>query len=280
MDGNLDTLYGKIRIFDLLKLMEPNIAPEETKIHLATWNGENNPLDLYLAGNFPEWQRWQTKRNFEKRFVISLIALPTPNKWLFGGAYTAAGCEEKQSNYYYQLDEISSCTQMNGRLIAYFERPGRQSYLKGDRWVDQILLSEISAERLRISAFPGYRAINLSKEELDIITTQGIESWKAALSSVAGVYLISDTKSGKLYVGSASGAGGIWQRWQAYSATGHGDNVELKQLIKVEGQSRSSHFRFSVLEIADLHESRESVLHRESHWKSVLLSREHGLNAN
>ncbi len=269
-----------MRVFDLLRLMEPTIAPDETKVHLATWNGEDNPLDVYLAGDFPEWQRWQTKRNFEKRFVVSLIALPAPNKWLFGGAYAAAGCEKRQSNYYYQLNEISSCAQMNGRLIAHFERPGRQSYLKGDRWADQILLSEILAERLRIAEFPGYRAIDLSKEELDIIATQAIESWKAALSSVASVYLISDTKSGKLYVGSASGEGGIWQRWVAYSATGHGGNVELKQLIKADGQGRSSHFRFSVLEIADLHESRDSVLRRESHWKSVLLSREHGLNAN
>lgn len=269
-----------MRIFDLLKLMEPTITPNDTKIHLATWNGEDNPLDVYLAGDFPEWQRWQTKRNFEKPFVVALIALPSPNKWLFGGAYTAAGCEDRQSNYYYQLSEITSCAEMNGRLVAHFERPGRQSYLKGDRWSDQILLSEILAERLRIAEFPGYRAIDLSKEELDIITGQAIESWKAALSSAAGVYLISDTKTGKLYVGSASGEGGIWQRWLAYSATGHGGNVELKQLLKLEGPARSSHFRFSVLEIADLHESREGILRRESHWKSVLLSREHGLNSN
>jgi len=269
-----------MRVFDLLRLMEPAIAPDETKVHLATWNGEDNPLDVYLAGDFPEWQRWQTKRNFEKHFVLALVALPSPNKWLFAGAYTAAGGEEKQSNYYYQLSEIASCAEMNGRLIAHFERPGRQSYLKGDRWADQILLSEILPERLRIAEFPGYRAIDLSKDELDIITGQVIESWKAALSSVAGVYLISDTKTGKLYVGSASGEGGIWQRWLAYSATGHGGNVELKQLLKLDGPNRSSHFRFSVLEIADLHESREGVLRRESHWKSVLLSREHGLNSN
>lgn len=133
---------------------------------------------------------------------------------------------------------------------------------------------------LRIAEFPGYRAIDISKEELDIITSQSIESWKAALSSVAGVYLISDAKSGKLYVGSASGEGGIWQRWLSYSATGHCENIELKRLMKAEGHARSSHFRFSVLEIADLHENRESILRRESHWKSVLLSRDHGLNAN
>jgi len=271
-----------MRVFDLLALMDANVTPEKSKVHLATWNGEENPLDVYLAGQFAEWQRWQTKRNFEKPFVVALIGLPAPNKWLFCGVYSAAGAEwrEKETSYYYQLSELASCSQMNGRLIAHFERAGRQSYLKADRWQDQILLSEVLAERLRIAEFPGYRAIDLSKEELDVITSQSVESWRAALSSVAGVYLISDTNTGKLYVGSASGEGGIWQRWLAYSATGHGGNVELKQLMKGDGLARSLHFRFSVLEIADPHESRESIIHRESHWKSVLLSREHGLNAN
>jgi hypothetical protein len=275
-----------MRVFDFLGLMEPTIAPDEAKIHLATWNGHENPLDVYFSGKFPEWQQWQTRKNFEKRLVISLIALPTPNKWLFCGAYTVAGYKEKKntkfspdiSYYYYQLNEIPSCAQMNGRLVAHFERAGRQSYLLAENWVDKILLSEILAERLRVAEFPGYRAIDLSKENLDIITSQAIESWKAALSSVAGVYLISDTKSGKLYVGSASGEGGIWQRWLNYSANGHGGNVKLKQLLQSEGDDRSSHFHFSILEIADLHESQESILQRESHWMSVLLSREHGLN--
>lgn len=271
-----------MRIFDLLALMDANVATEKTKVHLATWNGEDNPLDVYLSGQFEEWQRWQTKRNFERSLVVALISLPAQNKWLFGGAYSSTGSEwmEERTSHYYQLTELPACAEMNGRLIAHFERPGRQSYLNADRWNDQILLSEVLPERLRIAEFPGYRAIDLSKEELEIITTQSIESWRAALSSVAGVYLISDTVTGKLYVGSASGEGGIWQRWLAYAATGHGGNVELKQLMRGEGISRSSHFRFSVLEIADLHESRESVVRRESHWKSVLLSREHGLNAN
>jgi hypothetical protein len=271
-----------MRIFDFLALMDVIVTPERTKVHLATWKGEDNPLDVYLAGQFSEWQRWQTKRNFERSLVVALINLPGQNKWLFGGAYSAAGSEwlEMHKSYYYQLTELSTCAEMNGRLVASFERPGRQSYLNAERWNDQILLNEVLPERLRIAEFPGYRAIDLSKEELDIITAQSIESWRAALASVAGIYLISDGKTGKLYVGSATGEGGIWQRWLAYSATGHGGNVELKELMRGEGISRSLYFRFSVLEIADIHESRESIIRRESHWKSVLLSREHGLNSN
>jgi hypothetical protein len=266
--------------FDLLKMLDQSITPDKCKVHLATWNGEEDPLDVYLAGNFAEWQRWQTRKNFERPFVIALINLPAPNQWLFGGAYTANGARQRDGLFYYDMDEVISCNELNGRLIVAFERPGRQSYLNGDRWSEHIAVPEIRALRLSIGEFPGYRSIDLTKVELDIVVGQAIASWKSALSSVAGVYLISDTRSGKLYVGSASGEGGIWQRWIEYSATGHGGNVELKSLLKADGMDRSSHFRFSILEIADLHESRDDILRRETHWKNVLLSRIHGLNAN
>lgn len=90
----------------------------------------------------------------------------------------------------------------------------------------------------------------------------------------------SDTETGHLYVGSASGAGGLWQRWSDYAATGHGGNVELKAIINGLSLDRAKPFRFSILEIADIHTGDADVLAREAHWKLVLLSRSHGLNGN
>jgi len=55
---------------------------------------------------------------------------------------------------------------------------------------------------MTIAEFPGFKAVDLAKSELEVIVRQNLESWRIALSSVAGVYLISDTMSGKLYVGS------------------------------------------------------------------------------
>ena len=100
------------------------------------------------------------------------------------------------------------------------------------------------------------------------------------MSAVAGVYLITDTSTGKLYVGSATGDGGIWARWSQYAATGHGGNKELKKLLKSEGADYARHFQYAVLEIADTHASAEEVIRREAHWKRVLGSREHGYNNN
>jgi hypothetical protein len=90
----------------------------------------------------------------------------------------------------------------------------------------------------------------------------------------------SEFRSGQLYVGSATGEGGIWQRWCQYAATGHGGNVELKELMQHEGGQGANGLRYSILEIADVHASHEDILQRESHWKKILLTRAHGLNAN
>jgi predicted GIY-YIG superfamily endonuclease len=121
----------------------------------------------------------------------------------------------------------------------------------------------------------------LTKQDLDIVVKQSIESWRTALASVAGVYVIADRHTGRLYVGSATGVQGIWSRWCAYSRTGHGNNQELRELLKKEGDVYAGHFQFGVLEIADTHASDADILRRESHWKELLRTRApHGYNAN
>lgn len=269
-----------MRLVDFVSLMDPEVTPEKTKLHLATSNGEEDPLDVYRAGGFDEWQRRQTRRNFERPFIIALIALAGAHRWLYSGVYASEGCDwdDNRRIFYYRLQERHLCSEFNGRLVAKFARPGRQSYLNADSWADQLQVNEILPERVSVVPFPGFKAVDLARIELDALVMHGTEAWKTALSSVAGVYLISDHTSGKLYVGSATGEGGIWQRWCQYSATGHGGNVELMPLVQNEG---ANGFRFSILEIADLHASAGDILQRESHWKKVLLSRTpRGLNSN
>ncbi len=268
-----------MRVWNLITLLDADVLPGKTKIHLAVHNGLKDPLDEYRTGRFAAWQCWQRKRNFEKEFVVALIQMSTSNKWLFAGCYDSRGCRPDGDGFIYELEYRPLCQEMDGRLVANFERSGRQSYLNADAWVDQIAVSEILHERVSVQKFPGFKNVRISKAELDFIVQQDRGEWQGALSSVAGVYLISDIQSGLLYVGSATGKGGIWQRWLDYSTSGHGGNVKLKTLLESEGINRSAAFHFSVLEIADTHSSSEEVLKREHHWMDVLLSRNHGLNA-
>lgn len=271
-----------MRVFDLLAVLNPDVRPSDTKVHLATSNGEKNPLDVYMTGDFDEWQRWQTRRNFERKFVVSLISMPGADRWLFAGVHHSKAPEwiEDRNLYRYPLLEDEHCNEMNGRLIVAFHRSGRQAYLNAENWDAEILVNEIVAERLSIGEFPGFKAVNLTHENLELIVRQSLESWRIALSNVAGIYLISDTQSGKLYVGKASGADGIWDRWTSYAKDGHAGNTELRRLVTEGGLDRAKYFRYSILEIADVHASEEDILSREKHWKDILMSRDHGLNAN
>ncbi len=269
-------------LFDLLKIKIPGVKEEDCKIHLAVWNGYDDPVDVFLAGEFEEWQSWQSRRNFEREYIISLLQLPSANKWLFAGGYVSKGSDyiEKEKYYKYNTAELNDFEEFSGRLVVEFARPGRQSYLNAENWSGSITVAELKPEKLVVEEFAGYNKVKLSKKRLEIIVSQSVPSWKAALSNVFGVYLITDTITGKLYVGSATGEGGIWQRWSEYADNGHGGNRELVALLSEKGDEYSDNFQYSVLEIADTHASVNDILERESYWKDVLCSREHGYNAN
>lgn len=271
-----------MELFELLGLKQDGLLPENSKIHLAVWNGKENPLNVYLAGDFEEWQTWQSKKNFERENIISLIQLPATDKWLFAGAYKSNECNliESEKYYKYETSEIKSLTEFSGRIVVDFIRSGRNSYLLAENWAESIVVTEIYPKRMVVGNFKSYSNTSISKDKLDLVVNQNLESWRSALSAVSGVYLITDTHTGKLYVGSATSEGGIWQRWCDYSSSGHGGNKELVALLKIEGEQYSSYFQYTILEIADTHTSANSVLERESYWKGVLSSKTHGYNAN
>ncbi|MBA3930640.1 MAG: hypothetical protein C0521_13735 [Xanthomonas sp.] len=178
-------------------------------------------------------------------------------------------------------ERLPSCEEWVGRLYLESVYTGRPSYLRGETLANDLTVVELLPERLSIADFPGFKAVNLTKAQLDIVVRNQSAAWSAALSSVKGVYVITDTATGRLYVGKASGADGIWGRWCAYAANGHGGNVALRQEFGIEASEERRHaLRFAVLEIADLSATEADLCERESHWKSVLLSRNHGFNRN
>ncbi|MDA2927950.1 GIY-YIG nuclease family protein, partial [Acidobacteria bacterium AH-259-G07] len=142
----------------------------------------------------------------------------------------------------------------------------RASYLRGPKYLDQLVITSILEQRMTIGNFPGFNSVLLSFHMLKTLIGESNTSWITALSNVAGVYLVTDTTSGKLYVGSAYGGKGIWQRWIAYTKNGHGGNKEIRNLLRKKGANHASLFQFSLLEVCDLNSSDDYVIGRESHW--------------
>jgi hypothetical protein len=276
-------------LFELIKIKYPDIKEEDCKIHIAVANTSDtsdnineDPVDLYLSGDFEKWQSGQSKENFKRKYIISLAKLPGENRWLFVGGFISKSCEynEEEKRYTYDTEEINGLDDLTGKLIVSFKRPSRQSYLDAEKWSGGMKALELMPKKMTVRKFAGYNKVIISKKELELIIDQSIESWKGALSNVSGIYLITDTKTGKLYVGSATGEGGIWSRWSDYSKNGHGGNDKLIKILKDEGAEYSDNFQYSVLEIADTHSSKDDVSKREIYWKNVLCSRDFGYNAN
>ena len=249
---------------------------ESYKVHLAT----GDPLDAFFRGKFKEWQEYQTRRNFPCKMVIGLIELRR-DKWLFAGVYRILGHKKVSEKYIaYSTELVEHQEDLIGRIVVNHVRSGRPAYLKGKKDGGNFVISEILPKRLAVEDFPGHNAVQISYEKLKTIVGQNLQTWYGALSNVKGVYLITDNASGKLYVGSATGDSGIWQRWCDYAKNGHGGNKELKSLLKEKGADYKVNFQYAILEISDTHSSDDQIRSRETFWKTVLRTKEHGYNAN
>ncbi len=262
-----------------LKAAGVGVDAASLKVHLACWNGHEHPLDVFYAGTFKAWQEWQNQRNFQCAQVIGLIDMGR-GRWLFAGVYQILDCQENSgpgTPFHYSTQLLPGQEEWIGRIIVQHTRSGRASYIWCKPGVE-LPLVELRQEKLTIGDFPGYNAVAVSHAQLKIITDQKIDSWHGALANIKGVYLITDTQTGRHYVGKASGQEGIWQRWCVYADNGHGDNAELKKVLKEKGPEHMNHFQYAILEIADTHASDADILARESYWMKVLRSRSFGLN--
>jgi hypothetical protein len=93
--------------------------------------------------------------------------------------------------------------------------------------------------------FPGFDRLVLDYAQLQAVMREHrYAAGRTALASVIGVYLTTDTRDGRHYVGKADGAESIRQRWRAYATNGDGGNSELRNLDPTS-------FRFSLLRVFD-----------------------------
>ena len=140
---------------------------------------------------------------------------------------------------------------------------------------DECEVYEILPDIFDNDIFPGYDNVNLSWSDLSRVLAK--DSWKTALQNQKGVYLITDTSNGKMYVGSAYGERMLLGRWEDYVKTGNGGNKELKEL---SFEHIKQYFRYSILDIFKSTVKDELIISRESWWKEVLLTRDFGYNKN
>lgn len=235
-----------------------------------------------------EWLLWRTTQNPFSEGEIAICFIPLDNgatdRWLITTIkrITAVRPEGQEPGIAYEAEELDRFKDLFGRVIVKYHKSMLSSYCYLNTIMDEIEVCEILPERYTESEFPGYDRVRLSYKQLSHILERGISNWIGALENQKAVYLITDKKTGKLYVGSATGDNGmLLQRWKNYVDNGTGGNVDFEKLKKEKGFDYiKENFQYSILEIFNGTTDSKKIVEREHWWMETLMTREFGYNNN
>ena len=277
-----ELLAAKQINWDRVKLIRHNLTKDEVAV-----NYERGYLELYQSVQSPT-----RFRNCD--MVISFLGTEGTNG-VFQGCYQIADSKPYTRSQFpedfipdsgmtdgksmvYELVKTDLLSDMKDRLVIDWGKGTINWCQNGttEKEVQEIrpVVSEIS--------FISYDKVLLSYETLHKIVYKkaAYKEWEEKLSAVAGIYLITDTKTGKHYIGSASGEkGGILGRWSEYARTKHGGNKRLKELIAAD-PDYCNNFQYSILEVFPIKRDKHEVLEYEQLYKKKLCSIQFGLNDN
>lgn len=185
--------------------------------------------------------------------------------------------EMRPGEYWYDLERDTRFDDLTERLVINW---GKDAINWCKALSDNQEIVRIEPRGL-IATFPGFDQIVISHAQLKgiIDNPTAHRDWHSALRSVAAVYLITDSKDGAQYVGSAYGKDGLLKRWTDYAKNGHGGNKLLEALVTADPDAKSR-FTYSVLKIFTSGLDKREALSVEDLYKRKLGSRAHGLNSN
>lgn len=268
---------AKIHLTEILNL--PDL--ERTKIRFVLKApDQSDPLEIFKNGQ-EEMLLQHHYYNYEKKSykvgqtTIGFIRVKDDRWLLFHVGRVTKDLNQLNSHFGYEFDSLKEYDKYLGRLLIKFKNDTQQLIRNANSVIDKIEVYQILPEVFDNDLFPGYENVNLSWRELSRVIRKN--TWITALQNQKGVYLISDTATGKRYVGSAYGKNMILGRWSSYVATGHGGNADLR---KLDADHIKENFRYSILDIYKSTIQDEVIIQRESWWKEVLMTRTFGYNLN
>lgn len=234
---------------------------------------------------FHEYQEHQgTKQVIEQfraaTYLASFVADPMNGDTIFVGIWQRLGeragpsprvplaiPETLSASVVFETRLLDALAEYRGRIVVDWGEATRVWVQRADKQPKTIL--ELRRE-IREPEFPGFSRFQRRLQDIEQVPA----SWRVALSSVRGIYLLVHRKTGQQYVGSASGGNGFFGRWCSY-ADGHGGNVGLKEL-----KADASEFDVAILEAVGSSATLEEIFERENAWKEKLGTRARGLNRN
>ena len=281
-------------MISFLDLLKTHNFDTNSSFKLVRHKSSAHPIEKLIDNDlFEQYQCVNKKERFECDFVISFVGKES-TKALFWGIYRVNGkinankanltkefkiefpTDDYNSMYYYLLEKKKGYEDLEQRIIIDWGEATRA-------WVQKKCDKEIIEIKPMgfVEEFSGYLDFVLPFKKLERIINNSEANyvWENKLSSVYGIYLILDKKTGKQYIGSAYGENGIWGRWKKYIKTGHGGNDLLIDLLKNNAKYKYN-FQFTILQTLPSNLKSDEVIKYEILYKEKLGSRVYGLNKN
>lgn len=280
-----------LRLNAILNLSEDEVKNSKIEFNISAGKNGNQFIDLWLAldeeskatgkNKISYWPWYGKSRNFyEGQLVFSFIK-KSCNEWLFISAGKILSIPE---NNHAEVEILEKYKPLFGRLIICYYKGNtmgrytfRLSHLNGEETVKEILPCLYSGD-----SFNGYDNVNLPYIKLkDVFDGKIMPTYAEALKKVTGIYCLTDTNNGKLYIGSATGIEGVAQRWGNYLSSKHGGNIKLRRLHDEKGDDYfEKYFTYTLIEYFGLSYDPERIKEREQYWKKCFDTIKNGYNDN
>ena len=276
-------MEGKLKLNDLLRLTDEELS--RTKVRLNMYNGWNNPIDIFKKN--PDallgWNYHNNKSYKKGQISIGLVDMGNDNYLLFTvGLILSVLDVPKNSGVGVEFKTIEKYRDLYGRVIVSYHNTSQNLFRNANTIMDDLIVKEIIPSVFTGFDFPGYQNVCLKFSELETIVKGYYPGYKNALERQKAVYVQTDLSTGKLYIGSATSDNGmLLARRKSYVENGHGGNEGLKELVREKGFDYiKDNFTYTILENFNEGTPDDYVLDRESYWKRVFDTRNHGYNKN
>ena len=277
---------------DVLHLTQEEIENSKIEFNMQAGNGGKPFIDIWLKHSEQEkvsgtckecsfWGWYGKQRNFYPGQLVLSFARLRDDEWLF---MTAAKIISIPEDDWATVEIERRFMPLFGRLIIKCKKGNTYSryVFNLNKYLDQAVVTEILPCIYTGEAFQGYDRVHLPFHRLDdIFKGRILPTYYEALRKITGVYCLTDTHTGKLYIGSATGEEGVAQRWGNYLDSKHGNNKKLIALYEKMGSEYfEKYFTFTLLEYFGLSYDPMRILEREQYWKRCLDTINNGYNDN
>jgi len=280
-----------IKLNDIFHLSDEEIRNSKIELNMHEGSTGKKYIEKWLALSEKEkasgitdcsyWPWYGSQSNFHIGQKVFSFIRKSYDEWLF---ISAAKILSLPKNRRSDIEILEEYKPLFGRLVMKYHKGNTMaryvfnlSYLKNEEEIIEILPCIYNGEQ-----FEGYDNVNLPFDKLkDIFEGRIMPTYYEALKKITGIYCLTDTSNGKLYIGSATGEDGVAQRWGNYLNSKHGGNSKLKALYKQKGDKHfEKYFTFTIIEYFGLSYDTEKIKKREQYWKKCLNTIEHGYNDN